>query len=144
VYGSAGDDTVTVWPMGSSKTPWQERREPNDDALMQLARASRAMLQVGRVSRFQQGALLLYYGDHGDHCEAEHGNRLVSVMPLAWGAATKRIQKHDPLQTYKWLIQKARSSELAQRVAFSRGETLAHQLLSLATESWDTCVGGHS
>jgi hypothetical protein len=137
VFGQHTSKVVSAWPTGSSKAPWVERREPNDDAVLALSRASRVMLRIGGVSVQHQHALLVYHGPPGDHCEGVHGNRWVSIMPLCWPPAKRLLQRKGVIEAYRSLTEQGRTIDKAQVANFRDGELAASRLLGEATALWD-------
>jgi hypothetical protein len=116
-----------------------EPPEANDDAVLRVARASRVMLRVGNVSQQHLAALLVYHGAPGDHCDGNHANRLISLIPLVSDRAAGQLRSKGVLEVYRRLAEASRRTD-RERERYLVEETAAHLLLVAATTTWDSCL----
>ena len=131
---------VTAWPTGSSEQPASTQREPDDDALLMLAAASRYMMRLGRLDggALLSKALVAYHGRAGDWCQGELGNRIFAVATLFPDVVKKLpVNPNAALRELKsWSTHPDRAGE------WSLIEARAESLLTRATRAWsEVCRG---
>ncbi len=131
----ANPKEITAWPTGSSEDTTGNAAEPDYDALLTLAAASRVMMRLGRLHGHQLcKALEAYHGRAGDWCQAHLGNRVFAVAALDPVVIASLRSNPDTEAALKTLRGWASNPDRAD--AWALIEARAERLVALATRAW--------